>query len=153
MQKDGAFRTYIGREDIRKRGDRPQYSGSVTLVGAVEGNRVKDSSGQTHSMTLTKPVPEDSKSTEIKVRLAGSAQTEDRKRTQFQKYAQSLKTLLSGKGAMFTSTAVTELYKVEPNFKKDLGKMKFGDFLKLFPETFEIQTSASGGTSRVRLRS
>ena len=54
---------------------------------------------------------------------------------------------------MFTSTAVTELYKVEPNFKKDLGKMKFGDFLKLFPETFEIQTSASGGTSRVRLRS
>ena len=63
-----------------------------------------------------------------------------------------MKTILSGKGAMYTSTAVTELYKVEPNFKRDLGKMKFGDFLKRFPE-FEIQTSAAGGTSRVRLRS
>ena len=67
-------------------------------------------------------------------------------------YAQSLETHLSGKGAIYTSTAVTELYKVEPNFKKDLGKMKFGDSLKLLPE-FEIQTSAAGGTSRVRLRS
>ena len=42
MQKEGAFRTYIGREDIRRRGDRPQYSGNVTLVDAVEGNRVKE---------------------------------------------------------------------------------------------------------------
>ena len=114
---------------------------------------MKDSNGQIHSMTLTKPVPEGSESTDIRVRLAGSAQTEDRKRAQFQKYAQSLKTLLSGKGAMYTSTAVTELYKVEPNFKKDLGNLKFWDLLKLFPETFAIQTSAAGGTSRVRLRS
>ena len=106
LQKEGAFRTYIGREDIRRRGDRPQYSGNVTLVDAVEGNRVKDSSGQTHSMTLTKPVPQDSKSTEIKVRLAGSAQTEDRKRTQLQSYTQSLKPVLSGKGTMYTSSAV-----------------------------------------------
>ena len=75
MQAEGAFRTYIGREDIRRRGDRPQYSGNVKLVDAVEGNRVKDGSGQTHSMTLTKPVPQGSENTDIRVRLAGSTQT------------------------------------------------------------------------------
>ena len=90
-------------------GDRPQYSGNVKLVDAVEGNRVKDGSGQTHSMTLTKPVPQASENTDIRVRLAGSTQTEDRKRDQFQTYAESLKTVLSGKGAMYTSTAVAEL--------------------------------------------
>ena len=78
VQEQGAVRTYIGREDIRRRGDRPQYSGQVSLVSAVEGNRVKDSSGNAHSMTLTKPVPADSKSTTINVRLHGSSQTEDR---------------------------------------------------------------------------
>ena len=76
--QQGAFRTYIGREDIRRRGDRPQYSGQVQLVSAIEGNRVKDSSGATHSMTLTKPVARDSQSTDIRVRLYGSTQTEDR---------------------------------------------------------------------------
>ena len=35
IQENGAFRTYIGREDLRRRGDRPQYSGDVRLVAAV----------------------------------------------------------------------------------------------------------------------
>ena len=83
VEDKGAVRQYIGREDIRRRGDRPQYSGSVSLVAAVEGNRVKDDKGNVHSMTLTKPVPQNSKSTDIKVRLYGSSQTEDRKREQF----------------------------------------------------------------------
>ena len=38
VQENGAVRTYIGREDIRRRGDRPQYSGSVNLVSATGGN-------------------------------------------------------------------------------------------------------------------
>ena len=80
IQEQGGFRTYIGREDIRRRGDRPQYSGEVRLVSAVEGNRVKDSTGQTHSMTVAKPVSEQSASTAINVRLVGSTQTEQRKK-------------------------------------------------------------------------
>ena len=91
VQENGAFRIYIGREDIRRRVDRPQYSGSVNLVSATEGNRVKDDKGNVHSMTLTKPVPQSSKSTNIKGRLYGSSQTEDRKREQFKQFAQTLK--------------------------------------------------------------
>ena len=83
VQEQGAVRTYIGREDIRRRGDRPQYSGSVSLVAAVEGNRVKDTSGSVHSMTLTKPVAASSQSTAIGVRLYGSSKTEERKREVF----------------------------------------------------------------------
>ena len=122
MQEQGGVRTYIGREDIRRRGDRPQYSGQVSFVSAVEGNRVKDSSGNVHCMTLTKPVPADSKSTTINVRLHGSSQTEDRKREEFKKYARALETLLAERGAMYTSTAVTELQKLEPQFKQIWAK-------------------------------
>ena len=69
-------------------------------------------------MTLSKPVPADSKSTRINVRLAGSTQTEQRQREQLKPYAESLKTLLVGNGAMFTGVASSELYKLEPQFKK-----------------------------------
>ena len=143
------MRTYIGRGDMVKRGDRPQYSGSVSLVAAVEGNRVKDSSGKVHNMTTTKPVPSDSESTTIKVRLQGSSQTEDRMRGEFKQYAQTLKTILVENGTMYTSVAMAELVKREPNFK---NKIKFGAFVKLFPDMFTMQTSAAGGASKVMLK-
>ena len=105
------FEHILGGKTLGGWGDRPQYSGSVNLVSATEGNRVKDDKGNVHSMTLTKPVPQNSKSTDIKVRLYGSSQTEDRKREQFKQFAQTLKTLLMDNGAMFASIATTELYK------------------------------------------
>ena len=152
VQGQGGIRTYIGREDVRRRGDRPQYSGQVQLVSAVEGNRVKDRDGQIHSMTLSKPVPADSKSTTINVRLSGSAQTEERKREELKPYAESLKTLLVANGAMFTGVASSELYKLEPQFKKALGNMKFGQFVALFSDVFKMQTTSAGGTSKVMLK-
>ena len=140
VQENGAIRTYIGREDIRRRGDRPQYSGSANLVSAIEGNRVKDDKGNVHSMTLTKPVPPNSKSTDIKVRLYGSSQTEDRKREQFKQFAQTLKTLLVEHSAMFTSVATTELYKREPTFqKKRVGQTEVWRISGTFPELFKLQ--------------
>ena len=105
-----------------------------------------------HSMTLTKPVPADSKSTTINVRLHGSSQTEDRKREEFKKYARALETLLAERGAMYTSTAVTELQQLEPQFKQDLGKMRSGAFLGVFPDLFKLQTSSAGGASKVLLK-
>ena len=120
-------------------------------MSAIEGNRVKDSSGATHSMTLTKPVARDSQSTDIRVRLYGSTQTEDRKREQFRKYAETLRTLLAQNGAMWTSVAVTEMKKTDPDFQKTLGKTKFKSFLELFPDMFKLQTSSSGGASKVML--
>ena len=152
MREQGGFRTYIGREDVRRRGDRPQYSGEVRLVDAIEGNRVRDSSGNTHSMTLAKPVPDSSASTAINVRLAGSSAVESKKRGELKKYAESLKGILATEGPIFTSRAVTELMAKHKDYKKDFGNTKFGAFLKLFPELFEMQTAAAGGTSKVRLK-
>ena len=151
VQDKGAVRQYIGREDIRRRGDRPQYSGSVSLVAAVEGNRVKDDKGHVHSMTLTKPVPQDSESTDIKVRLYGSSQTEDRKREQFKQFAQTLKALLVENGAMFTSAATTELYKREPTFNTRVRQDEVWRIAGTFPEMLKLQTASSGGTSKVML--
>ena len=152
IQENGAFRTYIGREDVRRRGDRPQYSGEVQLVSAVEGNRVKDASGHVHSLTLAKPVPRDSKGTAINVRLVGSEQTEHRKRDLMMKHARNLQALLRQSGWVYMSHASTELATDDPSFRTDLGNMGFKRFVELFPELFETQTSAVGGASKVRLR-
>ena len=35
----GAFRPYIGRDDRQKRGDRPNYSGSVVTLESFRGDR------------------------------------------------------------------------------------------------------------------
>ena len=113
---------------------------------------MKDRDGRIHSMTLSKPVPADSKSTTINVRLAGNTQTEQRQREQLKQYAESLKTLLVANGAMFTGVASSELYKLEPQFKKALGNMKFGKFVELFSDVFKMQTTSAGGTSKVMLK-
>ena len=55
-------------------------------------------------------------------------------------------------GPIFTARAVTELMAKHKDYKKDFGNTKFGAFLKLFPELFEMQTAAAGGTSKVRLK-
>ena len=115
----------------------------------MEGNRVKDSSGKVHSMTITKPVPADSESTTINVRLQGSSQTEDRKRDEFKQYAQALNTILIENGTMYTSVAVAELVKRETGVK---NKIKFGAFVKLFPDMFTMQTAAAGGASKAMLK-
>ena len=115
----------------------------------MEGNRVKDSSGKVHSMTITKPVPADSESTTINVRLQGSSQTEDRKRDELGQYAQALDTILIENGTMYTSVAVAELVKREPDFNKQI---KCGVFAKLFPDLFTMQTAAAGGASKVMLK-
>ena len=114
IQENGAFKTYIGKEDLRMRGDRPQYSGYVRLVAAVEGNRVRDGQGNTHSLTLAKPVPTDNKSTDIKVRIAGSSQTEQRNRAQMATYADALKIILTDRGTMHIGEAAIQLSKDNP---------------------------------------
>ena len=103
-------------------------------------------------MTLAKPVPDSSASTAINVRLAGSSAVEQKKRGELKKYAESLKGILATEGPIFTSRAVTELMAKHKDYKKDFDNTKFGAFLKLFPELFEMQTAAAGGTSKVRLK-
>ena len=76
LEEKGAFREYIGRADARKRGDRPNYSGTVKLVDSIHGNTVKATDGTTHSLTTVRPVDKESKDVRITLRLAGSAQTE-----------------------------------------------------------------------------
>ena len=102
-------------------------------------------------MTLAKPAPDTSASTAINVRLAGSTAVESKRRKELQNYADSLKAILATEGTIFTSRAATELMKKHKDYKKDFGNTKFAAFLKLFPETFEMQTASAGGTSKVKL--
>ena len=136
---------------MRRRGYRPQYSGDVKLVAAVEGNRVRDGQGNTHNLTLAKPVPTDNKSTDIKVRTSGSSQTEQRRIAQMSAYADALKILLTDRGTIHMSEAAIQLSKDNPGFKRDKGNLTFKQFLDLCPSMFSTQTSATGGVSRVSL--
>ena len=122
------------------------------MVAVVEGNRTRDEQGNTHNLTLAKPVPTDNKSTDIKVRIASSSQTEQRKRAQMATYADALKILLTDRGTMNMSEAAIQLSKDNPGFKRDKGNLTFNQFLELFPNMFSTQTSTTGGVSRISLK-
>ena len=73
LEEKGAFREYIGRADARKRGDMPNYSGTVKLVDSIHGNTVKATDGTTHSLQTVRPVNRDAKDVQITLRLASPA--------------------------------------------------------------------------------
>ena len=151
-QEQGAFRTYIGRADARKRGDKPLYGGTVHLVDSVSGNKVTDTHGKEHSLTTVRPVPADSENVNITLRLAGSKQQEDIKRKQFKQFADKLVEILSAhNGPMWTSKASLELRR-DPAFARTLGRMTFAAFVKLFPNKLKLQTGVAGGASKVMLK-
>ena len=116
IQEHGAFNTYIGKEDLIRRGYRPQYSGDVRLVAAVEGDRARDEQGNTHSLTLAKPIPTDNNITYIKVRTSGFPQTEQCNRAQMSTYADALKIILTDRGTMHMGEAAIQLSKDNPRF-------------------------------------
>ena len=147
MLDNGAFRTYIGRPDARKRADRPNYSGKVHLVDSVHGNVVKSTDGTEHSLTTVRPVPTDSENTNITLRLVGSKQQEKAKREKFKKFAEKLEEIVAG-GWVWTPSASSQLRR-DPAFGPALGRMTFANFVRLFPDKFELKTSASGGASKV----
>ena len=130
----------------RKRGVKPNYSGTVKLVDSIHGNTVKAKDGTTHSLTTIRPVDKDAKDVRITLRLAGSAQTENRKRAGFQKYADKLEAILAtNPRGMRTSDASVALRNQDATFKDALKGMTFTQFTNLFPELFETQTGAAGG--------
>ena len=152
----GKFREYIGREDGRKRGDRPNYSGNALSLVSVRGNRATDSQGKEHSLTTAKPVGRDAQTEGITVRLRGSTQTEERQKESLGPFAESLREIIqtSGRTRMTLGEAATRLKTGarKAQFEAAMrGVKSFSAFLKLFPGVFRLEIPAAGGTTRVAL--
>ena len=122
----------------------------MKLVDSIHGNTVKATDGATHSLQTLRPVDKDSKDVRITLRLAGSAQTENRKPAGCQKYAGKLEAILasSPKGTR-TSGALVALRNQYATFKEALKGMTFAQFTARFPELFETQTGAAGGVKHI----
>ena len=144
---NGAFRTYTGRQDARTRADGPNYNGNVHLVDSVHGDAVKSKDGTEHSLTTVRPAPQDSENVNITLRLVGSTQQETIKRDKFKQFAEKLSDIVAG-GWVWTSDASPQLRR-DPAFGRALGRMTFANFVRLFPDKFELKTGASGGASKV----
>ena len=156
VEATGKFREYIGRDDRRKRGDRPNFSGEVITLESVRGNKATDNQGKEHSLTTVKPVDRDARAEPIAVRLRGSAQTDARQRESLNPFAQELRDFIQGRGgARLTLGEAAAWIKTgarKARFEAAMrGVRSFSAFLKLFPEIFELDIPASGGTTRVRL--
>ena len=122
-------------------------------MDSIHGNTVKATDGTTHSLTTIRPVDKDSQNVNITLRLAGSKQTENRKRTAFQPYANMLAEILAGHPrGMRTSDASVALRQRDPKFRDTLGRLTLTQFTNLCPERFETQTGASGGESKIFLK-
>ena len=115
--------TYIGRDDQRNRGDRPNYNGPVNIVDSVSGNTVKATNGPIASLTMVRPTDADSEHVQIRLRQVGSAQTDNRKTRELQPYADKLAEILAeNTNAMETLQTTTKLRQRAQGFAKTLGK-------------------------------
>ena len=152
----GAFREYIGRDDRHKRGDRPNYSGTVVTLESVRGNKAFDSQGKEHSLTTIKPVDPDARTERITVRLRGSTQTDARQRGSLAPFAEALREHMQSRGGsrLILGQAAAWLKRGERKAQFEVamrGVKSFSSFLKLFPDVFKIDIPVAGGTTRVAL--
>ena len=137
---------------------KPRWSDQLHGVKSFEGAEVTDSAGKTHLTEFTQPVPEgtteDAGATTIEQKR--SVQTEEKIRAVLQPWAEKVLELLKGtKGEMPLGTLGQKL---NPQGFLDAGrraginmKSPLANFLRAFPEHFQMITSAKGGDSRVRL--
>ena len=122
----------------------------------MRGNKATDTQGKEHSLTTVKPVDRDARTEPIAVRLRGSAQTDARHRESLNPYAEQLREYISNRGsARLTLGQAAAWLKTggrKAQFEAAMrGVRSFSAFLKLFPEIFELDIPAAGGTTRVRL--
>ena len=103
-------------------------------------------------MTLTSQHPDKVPLQPSTFASPGQLRRENAHKGRFKKYAETLRAILAAAVSMSTTRAATELMKREPNCKKDLGNMKFGAFVTLYHNLFELQTLVAGGVSEVRLK-
>ena len=156
VEATGKFREYIGRDDRRKRGDRPNFSGEVITLESVRGNKATDTQGKEHSLTTIKPVGRDARAEPIAVRLRGSAHTDARQRTSLNPFAEQLREFIRSRGdARLTLGEAAAWLKTGARKSRLEAAMRsvwyFSVCLKLFPEIVEFDSPAAGGTVRVRL--
>ena len=122
---------------------KPRWSDQLHGVKSFEGAEVTDSTGKTHLTKFTQPVPEDT------TEDAGATTIEQKRSVQTEEKIQGTK------GEMPLGTLGQKL---NPQGFLDAGrraginmKSPLANFLRAFPEHFQMITSAKGGDSRVRL--
>ena len=134
-------------------------SGTVAAApcaGGVRGNRAIGNQGKEHSLTTVKPVAQDARSEPIAVRLRGSAQTDARQRASLNPFAEQLREFIANRGdARLTLGDAAAWLKTGGRKARLEAAMRdvrsFSAFLNLFPEIFDLDIPAAGGTTRVRL--
>ena len=122
----------------------------------MRGNKATDTQGKEHSLTTVKPVDRDARTEPIAVRLRGSAQTDARQRESLNPFAEQLREFIENRaGSRLTLGEAAAWLKSggrKAQFEAAMrGVRSFSAFLKLFPDIFELDIPAAGGTARVRL--
>ena len=107
-------------------------------------------------MTTVKPVDSDAQTERLAVRLRGSAQTDARQRESLGPFAEQLREFIQGRrGARLSLGETAAWLKTgarKARFEAAMRGVKSSSaFLKLFPEIFELDIPAPGGTTRVGL--
>ena len=122
----------------------------------MRGNKAIDDKGKEHSLTTIEPVAQDARSEPIAVRMRGSAQTDARQRESLGPFAEQLREFIQTRGnvrlTLGEAAAWLKTGARKARFEVAMRTVRsFSAFLKLFPDIFELDIPAAGGTTRVRL--
>ena len=140
LEDDGAFRV----QELQKtfgRGFKPKFSDTVHQIARVAGDHVIDTEGKVFQTKFTQPVPTDSKpAASDPFARRGSEQTAKKQRAVMQIHAERLAETLAG-GSMDRVRVLRFLgndFKQATRLARLNQKSPLNNFLKLFPERFEL---------------
>ena len=155
LEQSGKFRTMTATGKFT-RSFKPRWGSTLHSIGELNGPYVTDESGKTHLTKFTQPTPEGTTEDKGPTNLEQqhSVQTEEEIRNVLQPFAEKTLELLQAKPEIPLGTLGQKLNSqgFQDAARKAGINMKspMANFLRAFPEHFQVVTSATGGDSRVR---
>jgi len=159
LEGTGHFRKMVSAMKFT-RGWKPKWSAEIHAVRGVSGAHVSDETGKQSLSKFAQPVPADSTEDHGPrvIEHRGSKLTESKQRAELAELKDEAEAFLRGRGgpALLSVLAVhlAPLGFVAKAKAAGLNmKSATAAFLRVYPETFRIDTPENGGTSRVSLQS
>ena len=152
IEDAGQFRIMEDMGGKFTRGFKPKY-GEVRQVKEIQGATVVDNKDKDHLTKFVLPIADTTNDTgPRKIEQRGSQLTDATRRERLRPYANELVNFLRRQGKAVTTATASKHLREQQGFTSAMNNVpSFGAFIRLFDSLKLVTSSATGGSSKVRL--
>ena len=152
IEETGQFRIMEDMGGKFTRGFKPKF-GEVRQVKEMQGATVVDNKDKDHLTKFVLPIADTTNDTgPRKIEQRGSQLTDATRRERLRPYANELVNFLRRQGKAVTTATASKHLREQQGFTSAMNNVpSFGAFIRLFDSLKLVTSSATGGSSKVRL--